>query len=78
MVDIGQDVSDHKDIDPTFGTFEEFTNMKVAMHKKGMITTGITLYERKNTMRPVLVIYLETLFLHHTNPIQAVQVFMLF
>jgi len=36
MKDFGQDVSAFDDVDPLFGDLEEFSNMKVAMHKRGM------------------------------------------
>jgi len=36
MKDLGQDVSAYDDVDPIFGSLEEFSNMKVAMHKRGM------------------------------------------
>lgn len=35
MVDNGQDVTDHKEICPMFGTKEEFVTLLASMHKRG-------------------------------------------
>ena len=34
--DLGYDISDFKAIDPLFGTMEDFTNLRVSMHNKGI------------------------------------------
>ena len=35
MVDFGYDISDFRDIDPIFGTLEDFNDLVAAMHSKG-------------------------------------------
>ena len=36
MVDFGSDVSDYTDVDPLFGTLEDFDELIKALHHKGM------------------------------------------
>jgi len=36
MADFGYDVSDYRDIDPMFGTMQDFDEMLAGMHKRGL------------------------------------------
>ena len=36
MADFGYDISDFRDIDPIFGTLEDFNDLVAAMHSRGM------------------------------------------
>jgi len=63
MVDFGYDISDFTDIDPIFGTLEDFDDLVTAVHSRGMLNTI------KNNIHTLMCVYFELILTspHHIN-----------